>query len=240
MRTKTLILTVALSAAGIATSLAQVYSVNAVGYVNQTIPNNFSMIANPFETQTNTLNALLNPNELPGAGIGVSFYKFVNGNYRVSAVSLFGGEWLDDQANPNGDIETLDFGHGAFLLNQTGAPFTKTWVGEVAQSSPPGTPVTNPIPLGFSIRSSKIPQGGLIQTDLGFPATAGDDVYKFLPGIQNYAVYNNSTFGAGGGGTDQDWFDGDANNVQPTLEIGESVFVSKVDTKSWDRVFSVN
>ena len=34
MRTKTLLLTAALCAAGIATSKAQVYSVNAVGYVN--------------------------------------------------------------------------------------------------------------------------------------------------------------------------------------------------------------
>ena len=47
MRTKTLLLTAALSAAGIATSMAQVYSANAVGYVNKLIPTGFSMIANP-------------------------------------------------------------------------------------------------------------------------------------------------------------------------------------------------
>src|SRR5437762_6047984 len=37
MRTKTLLLTAALTAAGALTSMAQVYSVNVVGYVTQTI-----------------------------------------------------------------------------------------------------------------------------------------------------------------------------------------------------------
>ena len=47
MRTKTLLLTAALAAAGVVSSMAQVYSVNSVGYVNLTLPNGFSMIANP-------------------------------------------------------------------------------------------------------------------------------------------------------------------------------------------------
>src|SRR5947199_53123 len=38
MRTKTLLLSAALTAAGVCSSLAQVYSVNAVGYVNLTVP----------------------------------------------------------------------------------------------------------------------------------------------------------------------------------------------------------
>ena len=52
---KALLFMAALGAAGIATSVAQSFSVNAVGFVNQTIPNNFSMIANPFKNATNTL-----------------------------------------------------------------------------------------------------------------------------------------------------------------------------------------
>lgn len=243
MRTKTLIATVALSAAGIATSFAQVYSVNAVGYVNQTIPNNFSMIANPFVTQTNTLNALLNPNTLPGAGIGISFYKFVNGNFKISSISFLGGEWFDDQGNPNGDIETIDFGHGGFILNQSGTPFTVTWVGDVAQNNPVNVPISNPIPVGFSVRSSKVPQTGLIQTDLAFPTAAGDAVYKFDIGIQNFKIWNNSDLGPGGGGTPADWFDDQGNPNEPSLAIAESMFVLKVSDPTkldWVRSFTVN
>jgi hypothetical protein len=240
MRTKTLILTVALSAAGIATSLAQVYSVNAVGYVNLTIPNNFSMIANPFVNQTNTLNALFPPASLPGGGVGVSFYKFVNGNYAVSSVGVFSGEWNDDNGNPNGDIETVNFGQGGFMLNQTGNPFTITFVGEVAQNPAPNVPISNPLVVGFSIRSSKVPQSGKIQTDLNYPASPGDEIYKFLPAIQNYAVFNSSIFG---GGTPGDWLDDQGNPSEPTLAIAESVFVNKVNDPAkmdWSRSFTVN
>src|SRR5947207_10303632 len=50
MRTKTLLLTAALAAAGAASAMAQnVYSVNAVGYANVSVPSGFSMIACPFE-----------------------------------------------------------------------------------------------------------------------------------------------------------------------------------------------
>ena len=49
MRTKTLLLTAALSAAGIASSMAQVYSVNAVGYVNTPLVTGFNLISNPAE-----------------------------------------------------------------------------------------------------------------------------------------------------------------------------------------------
>src|SRR2546423_31817 len=60
MRTKTLLLTAVLGAAGIATSLAQsVYSINAVGYVNLTVPIGYSMIANPLNAPTNTLSNLI-------------------------------------------------------------------------------------------------------------------------------------------------------------------------------------
>ena len=47
MRTKTLILTAFVGALGIAGASAQVYSVNAVGYVNKSLPKGFSIVANP-------------------------------------------------------------------------------------------------------------------------------------------------------------------------------------------------
>src|SRR5213075_206777 len=72
MRTKTTLLTAALVAAGALTSMAQVYSVNIVGYINLNIPKGFSMIANQLDTTPdNTLASVLpNPPE------NTSCYKF--------------------------------------------------------------------------------------------------------------------------------------------------------------------
>src|SRR6185369_11188893 len=69
MRTKTLLLTAALVGAGIASSMAQaVYSVNAVVYVNLSLTNGYSMIANPLNNGSNALSQIL-PNVPDGATI---------------------------------------------------------------------------------------------------------------------------------------------------------------------------
>src|SRR6267143_1772496 len=101
MRTKTLLLTAVLSAAGVASSLAQaVYSVNVVGYVNYPAKAPFSMIANPLNnTAGNTLN-----NILPSVPVGTTIYTW-NGTAFVS--SVFFGTWSPDL--------TLAPGEGAFI-----------------------------------------------------------------------------------------------------------------------------
>ena len=225
MRTKTLILTVALSAAGIATSLAQVYSVNAVGYVNQNIPTGYSMVANPFVVQTNTLNALLPLGQVPAF---VTLFKFEGGQYTVATLDPDEG-WLSN-AQPVGDTETIVFGDGVFLLNPA-APFTLTWVGEVAQSNPPGTPVTNPLIAGYQIKSSKIPQPGKVTTDLGYPAEPFDTLFKFDTVGQTYNVYTYDP--------DEGWLR-NASPDEPQLGIAESAFFLRSAVGSWDRIFSVN
>src|SRR5205823_7441370 len=58
MRTKALLLAAAFAAAGVATSMAQVYSVNAVGYVNVTVDSGFNMVANPLTAADNTVGNL--------------------------------------------------------------------------------------------------------------------------------------------------------------------------------------
>jgi len=223
MRTKALFLAAALSAAGIATSMAQVYSVNAVGYVNQSIPSGFSMVGNPFVTPSNTLNALFPPASMP-AGLG--FYKFTGGGYAISIVDEFDVVWVRNGI-PNGDTETLVFGDGAFLYNP-GAGFTLTWVGEVAQ----GTPVSNPAAAGFSVKSSKIPQAGLVTTDLQFMPSPGDFIQKFNSASQSFETYIFDEF-------DQIWVRNGVPN-QPSLGIAESAFFNLVAPNSWNRNFTVN
>src|SRR3954471_3821610 len=53
MRTKTLLLTAALAAVGVSSSMAQVYSVNAVGYINLSIPHGFSIVGNQLNATPN-------------------------------------------------------------------------------------------------------------------------------------------------------------------------------------------
>lgn len=224
MRTKALIIAVALSAAGAATSMAQVYSVNAVGYVNQNIPVGFIMVGNPFITPSNTLNALFPPASSPP---GLGFYKFSGGGFVISINDEFGSGWVQGQT-PVGDTETLVFGDGAFLYNPGPAQFTLTWVGEVAQ----GTPVSNPAPTGFSVKSSKIPQAGLVTTDLQFNPAPGDIIQKFNPGTQGFETYVFDEFAL-------QWFQG-LNQVEPSLAIAESAFFNLQAVNQWNRNFTVN
>ena len=60
MRTKTLILTAALAAAGIATSKAQtVFSVNAVGFVNVPLTPGYNLFCNPLNATNNSIQSLI-------------------------------------------------------------------------------------------------------------------------------------------------------------------------------------
>jgi len=144
MRTKTLLLTAALAAAGAASAMAQnVYSVNAVGYANVPLAVGFNLIANPFSVANEQLDAVLsNP---PDQTV---VYRFVGGTYLppyTYYTQLPGWDPVDANSS-------LPLGEGAFLYAPSA--FTATFVGEVAQ----GSPLHNAYPAGFSMKSSKVPQ----------------------------------------------------------------------------------
>ena len=193
--------------------MAQVYSQNAVGYINVSCGPGFSMIANQLVSASSTLTALI-PNPPPGTAI----YKYNGTAFGISTFDEFDLVWT-----PNAN-ETLDFGGGAFIRNPTASPFTITFVGDVQQ----GAPILNPIPNGFSIRSSKVPQAGLVTTDLQFPPVAGDAIYKWNSVGQSFQIF---TF---------DEFDLVWTPTQPSISVGESFFVLKQGAGSWNRTFSVN
>src|SRR5687767_2502685 len=123
MRTKTLLLTAALCAAGAATSMAQVYSVNMVGYINQPIPAGFSMVANQLNASPDNKVTTL----LPAPPNNTAVYKFnkASGGYDTLQ---FLGAWEGDDLDM-----TLNPGEGAFVFAPSA--FSTTFVGEVALSS---------------------------------------------------------------------------------------------------------
>jgi len=220
MRTKTLLLIAAVGAASAATSMAQVYSVNAVGYVNTTIPKGqFSMVTNPLKAATNTVNALFQPVPpgfqvfvyTPGKGFDVGTFDDLEGAFLPASVG-------NAVINP---------GHGVFVKNPTTADVTVTFVGEVPQ----GTLTTALVP-GLQIVGSQVPQAGTA-SDLGLPHTTaggltpGDQVYQY----QGAAGYYVSTFD-----------DLEDNYLPPlkSLAVGEAIFVKLAKANNWTRTFSVN
>src|SRR5690348_7525926 len=126
MRTKTLLLIAALGAAGAGTSMAQVFSVNAVGYVNKTIPPNaFAMVANPLTAATNTVNALF-----AGVPNGFQVYIYTPGKgYDVATFDDLAGAFTPDSAAN----AVINPGSGVFVHNPSASPVTITFVGEVPQ-----------------------------------------------------------------------------------------------------------
>jgi len=138
MRTKTLLLTAALSAAGIATSMAQtaVYSVNAVGYVNKPIVAGFNLISNPLIATDMKISTLFAG--LPDDSV---VYKYVPGSGFASTTK--DGAFLGANANL-----TVAPGEGVFVRSPSAV--TVTFVGEVPQNSN-GQPLTTPLVAGFQI-----------------------------------------------------------------------------------------
>ncbi|MDQ6630883.1 MAG: hypothetical protein M3Y82_03895 [Verrucomicrobiota bacterium] len=210
MKTKTLILTALLAVAGSATLSAQVFSVNAVGYVNVTLPPGFSMIANPLIAGTNTLGALI-----PVAPDGAQAYKFTGAGYVVNTFDSLAPGWLPAPNTP------FNVGEGMFFRNNQATNLVITFVGEVAQGS-----LTNPLPAGFSIRSSMVPQSGAIDSILGLPAQDGDQIYKFTSSGYQVSTYDSLAPG---------WLP-----TAPVIQVGESFFLRETAAKDWVRNFSVN
>jgi len=214
MRTKALLLTAALSVAGVATSMAQVYSVNAVGYVKVNLVAGFNLIANPLTASDNSLARLFK-----GAlGEGDQLFLFSNGGFSTISV---------DAVNRDGSLELLPAGSGATqtkpgqgLVVKALAATTVTFVGEVSQGS-----LSHPIAKGLSIQSSEVPQAGTV-VDLGLVGQDGDQIFKFNTATQGYDTINND------GG---DWLGG-----APSLKVGEAIFLNSQAAGAWTRTFSVN
>src|SRR6185369_5624503 len=172
MRTKTLLLTAALCAAGIATSKAQVYSVNAVGYVNTSLLKGFNLISNPLDNKATDGNKI--KNLFASLPAGAQVFYFDGSKYSIASVDEFTGQIGGDAAET-----VLDPGNGVFV--RVDGPTTVTFVGEV-----PAGQTHNQIPKGFSIKASKVPQAGKVTADLSFPTAAGDQIFVFDTAANKY------------------------------------------------------
>jgi hypothetical protein len=214
MRIKALLCAAAL-AAGAITSMAQsnVYSLNVVGYVNTSIvgsgSGDFQMIANPLNTTNNTIGALI-----PTAPDFTALFKWTGTAFATA--TFFAGSWDHPEY-------TLAPGEGA--ITQSTSPWTNTFVGEVLQSVG-GAPLANAYPAGLSIRASMVPQQGTL-TQLGLPGTQLTDfdaVFEWNTTTKKYDTFT--------------WFAG-AWDTEPSLAVGQSMWLQVAAAGTWNRVFTV-
>jgi len=220
MRTKTLLLTAALSAAGVASSMAQgtVFSVNAVGYVNTTVGPKYSLISNPLTSSDDSIGALFGNGIQGTVPDGFQVFRFTGTGFTIATYDSLAGAFgpatsASQQVHP---------GEGLFVKNPTTANVTITFVGEVSQGT-----LANIYPKGLSIRASQVPQAGKADA-LGFVGVDGDQIFQFNNATQQYSIAT---------------FDGLSNAWAPalgTLDVGQAFFLKAAVGGSWNRTFSVN
>lgn len=214
MRTKTLLLTAVALAAGVASSMAQVYSVNVVGYANvvMTGQSKYTLVANPLDD---------------GAGNNLSV--LLNGLPNKTAVLTWGGVAFNTQITKtngawNGNT-SLPPGTGFFVKNgiASSPDYTNTFVGSVVVG--PGQSLTNTLAAGFNLVGSPIPFGGDVTTDasinLGGVLPNKSFLLSWNAGSQSYNTQVTKTNGA--------W-----NGAFP-VAVGQGFFVNAKSTTNWSQ-----
>src|ERR1043166_1319917 len=185
----------------------EVHSTNVLGYASIPLPPGFSMIANPLDGPSNNVGDMFTnwPN-------GTTLHKFDTGLFKVAENSVEDGKWT----NPT---EKLMPGEGAIFFNPTLDYKSHSFVGEVSQWN-----LSIPIPAGFSLRSSIIPQPGSLD-DLEFPIGEGDVIHLFDRDRQQYVLhpYEGGKWTAG----------------TPVVSVGEAFWVAKTEAANWVRNFSI-
>ena len=169
MRTKTLLTAVAALAIGAATSMAQTYSQNVVGYVNVVIPaHGFQCINNPLDDGTNTLNDLFatQPNNS-------TLVWYWNGSGWQSTTKRASGF---TPANSTAFVPGIGF----FVQNTSANPITNTFVGTVIQGSNTDN-IT--YPTGYTPIGYVTPVAGQLEANLNFHAVANDKVWTYDPAL---------------------------------------------------------
>jgi hypothetical protein len=232
-----MILAAALTALGSAAVMAQtnVYSLNAVGYVNVTLYPGFNMVADQLQSGTNTIGSLIN--DATGQYDKMQVFKWTGTGFQSdtanSAVSTFADNWL-----ANGVI-TLNPGEAAWIKNPNATNMTLTFVGTVPQGTLNTTIAGNG---SFSMISSQVPQAGDLATNLGFTNfNQGDTMYVYsaAPPSPGYKVYNYNT-NTGNSGYLLNFTGGTGD---PQLLVGQGFWYKTgvgAPVTSWSRTFSVN
>lgn len=202
-------------AAGLASSVAQsnVYSINVVGYVNKVIqgggPNGY------YTAIANPLNAPTNTiGALLGAlPSGAAVLKW-NGVDDYDIYDKVGANWI-----PTGNA-SLAPGEGVLVYLFSGN-VTNTFVGEVLQGN-----LTNAYAgSALTLSGNKVPDSGPITSMQLTNVPSGSALLKWNFAAQDFDIYDK---------VGVNWVPS-----VPTLDVGESFFMSAISTFNWVRNFTV-
>lgn len=182
-------------------------SVNVIGYAAVTLAPGFSMIANPFDGPSNCVAEMFK-----GWPDGTTLNKFDTRFFRLAENEIKFEKWT----NPT---EELLPGEGAIFFNPTSDYKAHSFVGDVLQGN-----LSVPIPGGFSIRSSLLPQPGSLD-DLDFPVANGDVIHLFDRDRQKYVLYP--------------YEEGKWTAGVPVVSVGESFWVAKTEPGNWTRHLTI-
>jgi hypothetical protein len=247
MRTKTLLLSALLGALGSVSVIAQtnVYSLNAVGYINVTCPPGFNIISCPLITSPdNTIGTILNNASGALTHSQVYFYYPATG-YGVNDTAKNVGTTFQDTTNvngwANGGTNVASPGVAFWFLNNATTNIVLTFVGTV-----PSGPITNTLVAGFNLVGSVVPMSGDLASNTISALTnynIGDAVYTYNPldpPSTAYTKYTSANPPFGHEGYNNNWTSaGDPivpnvgqgfwyeNNVGTTVEWVENYSVSQ-------------
>jgi hypothetical protein len=220
MNTKNTLSTLALAAMGLAGSWQPAQG-NVVGYANVPVKPGYNLIHNPLHVVPTDSIASVIPS--PPQGTMVFLWDVPSQSFTpVTTYDPNSGGW---------DVP-VNLPPGRGFVWYAPAAYTNTFVGEVLQG-----PLTNFIAGNnkLSALGSKVPQAGMLSTDLAFPTIDGANVLLFNGASQTYtdAFTCFKDFG---------WFDpnGVAGTGGPVISVAQAFFVQNAgpDT-NWVRNFTV-
>jgi hypothetical protein len=205
--------------------LADVVSVNVVGFININVPaNGYALVANQLNASPNNQIG----NVIPTAPGGTRVFRWDVANQQlfdaIEYVDQVG--WVEGEA-----ISTalLDPGAGFYIQNPGAAAITVTLVGEVPQ----GTGLTVQLAQNYSMVSSIVPQSlGLMSMGFPTPTGAGVQYYSFDTVKQqlNDAIEYVPQVG---------WVKGEEIS-EPVPAVGEGFFINNpLAPMTWTRDFTV-
>jgi len=162
MRTKTILLSALLGALGSVSAMAQtnVYSLNAVGYINATLEPGYTILSCPLiASPDNTIATLLNnTNAQYQSGLKkAEVFQFTGGGYSAEDTAGAANAPSGWQA---GGVITINPGQAVFFYNPTSSNMFATFVGTVPTGS-----LTNTLSPGYNLVGSIVPATGDIVTN---------------------------------------------------------------------------
>ncbi|HEY3854421.1 MAG TPA: hypothetical protein VGO67_08525 [Verrucomicrobiae bacterium] len=232
MRTKTMLLSALLGTLGSVSLMAQstnVYSLNAVGYINVTVQPGFNIVSCPLiASPDNTLNTLL-----PQTANAYAKWQFWTFSPVTGYTEVIGKQSAWSGTLANAGTNTLNPGQAAWLFNPGTSASNITFVGTVPSSN------TTTLTHGsFNLVSSALPVSGVISNKvnlMGFEGAAGkDQFWQYIPGTGAGTGFQESIFKLGV------WTGNAGDATQGTVGGGFFYFNAQATDTTWTQNFSVS